>query len=72
MGTMTSEETRKQIDDLKELLNKQKIMEQTDKQSEALAYVIRKLFDSFREAEFTHDEAWKLTEIWCVRNFGKE
>ena len=52
--------------------NKQGTMEYTDKSAEAIAYVVRKLFDSFREAGFTHDEAWKLTEIWCVRNFGQK
>ena len=52
--------------------NKQRTMEYTNKAAETIAYAVRELFDSFREVGFTHDEAWKLTETWCARNFGKE
>ena len=69
---MTSEEMRKQIDELKDALHKQRLMENMDEQSKNLAYFVRSIFNSFYEVGFPHDDAWELTKIWCVRNFGSK
>jgi hypothetical protein len=68
---MNSENTQKQIDDLRELLKKEKENEAIEEKANQTAFIVSKIYEAFRDSGFQHLNAYELTKIWCVKNFGK-
>lgn len=68
---MKSDDTKKQIEDLQEVLKKQKEIENINEFAQKTSFIVRTLFESFRNDGFQHEEALELTKIWCVKNFGR-
>ena len=68
---MKSYDTQKQIDDLRELLKKEKENETIEEKADQTAFIVRKIYEAFKASCFSDPEAYELTKIWCVKNFGK-
>ena len=68
---MKSEETRKKIDRLEELLEQEREIEQVDEYANKMALIVRSLYEKFEDHGFTKEEALDLTKIWCVKNFSQ-
>lgn len=68
---MKSDETRKEIENLKENLRKQQAEEQVTDVANKTAFIVRTMYEAFRNSGFQQPDAYELTKIWCVKNFGK-
>ena len=68
---MKSYDTQKQIDDLRELLKKEKENENITEIADKTAFIVRTMYEAFRSSGFQQPDAYELTKIWCVKNFGK-
>ena len=68
---MKSDETRRDIENLKETLRKQQAEEQITDVAEKTAFIVRTMYEAFRNNGFQQPDAYELTKIWCVKNFGK-
>lgn len=67
---MKSDETRKQIENMKETLKTQEYRESVDNVANKTAYAIRKIYEELAGYGFSDEEAYELTKIWCVKNLN--
>lgn len=68
---MKSDETRIEIENLKETLRKQQAEEQITDVANKTAFIVRTMYEAFMDSGFSRPDAYELTKIWCVKNFGK-
>ena len=68
---MKSDEIRIEIESLKETFRKQQDEEQITDVANKTAFIVRTMYEAFRNSGFQQPDAYELTKIWCVRNFAK-
>lgn len=68
---MESNKIKAEIENLKETLRKQQGEEQITDVANKTAFIVRTMYEAFRNGGFEQPDAYELTKIWCVKNFGK-